>query len=105
MKKRTGTVKLAELWVISGGNDGSGCARRIIAMVSPSSADEPDDFASRALSTPPVRLTVTREGEATDIVTKGRHDPCVGIRGAPVVEAMMALVLADQKLLHRAQCG
>jgi chorismate synthase len=37
--------------------------------------------------------------------TKGRHDPCVGIRGAPVVEAMMALVLADQKLLHRAQCG
>jgi chorismate synthase len=35
----------------------------------------------------------------------GRHDPCVGIRGAPVVEAMMALVLADHKLLHRAQCA
>jgi chorismate synthase len=35
----------------------------------------------------------------------GRHDPCVGLRGAPVVEAMMALVLADHKLLHRAQCG
>jgi chorismate synthase len=49
--------------------------------------------------------TVTRDGEASEIVTKGRHDPCVGIRGAPVVEAMMALVLADQKLLHRAQCG
>jgi chorismate synthase len=49
--------------------------------------------------------TITRDGEATDIITKGRHDPCVGIRGAPVVEAMMALVLADQKLLHRAQCG
>ena len=49
--------------------------------------------------------TITRSGEATEIVTKGRHDPCVGIRGAPVVEAMMALVLADQKLLHRAQCG
>ncbi|MFO1240756.1 MAG: chorismate synthase [Sphingomonadaceae bacterium] len=49
--------------------------------------------------------TITREGEATEIVTKGRHDPCVGIRGAPVVEAMMALVLADQKMLHRAQCG
>ena len=49
--------------------------------------------------------TITRAGEATDIVTKGRHDPCVGIRGTPVVEAMMALVLADQKLLHRAQCG
>jgi chorismate synthase len=49
--------------------------------------------------------TVTNTGEATEIVTKGRHDPCVGIRGTPVVEAMMALVLADQKLLHRAQCG
>ena len=35
----------------------------------------------------------------------GRHDPCVGIRGAPVVEAMMALVLADHRLLHRGQCG
>ena len=49
--------------------------------------------------------TITREGEATEIRTKGRHDPCVGIRGVPVVEAMMALVLADQKLLHRAQNG
>ena len=49
--------------------------------------------------------TVTSDGEATQVVTKGRHDPCVGIRGAPVVEAMMALVLADQKLLHRAQMG
>ena len=43
-----------------------------------------------------------REVEAT---TRGRHDPCVGLRGAPVVEAMMALVLADHKLLHRGQCG
>jgi chorismate synthase len=49
--------------------------------------------------------TITPAGEATEIATKGRHDPCVGIRGTPVVEAMMALVLADQKLLHRAQCG
>jgi len=49
--------------------------------------------------------TITREGAAADIRTKGRHDPCVGIRGVPVVEAMMALVLADQALLHRAQCG
>lgn len=52
----------------------------------------------------PVR-TIDRAGEETEISTRGRHDPCVGIRGAPVVEAMMALVLADQKLLHRAQCG
>jgi chorismate synthase len=49
--------------------------------------------------------TINRAGEATEIRTRGRHDPCVGIRGVPVVEAMMALVLADQKLLHRAQCG
>ena len=49
--------------------------------------------------------TVTPTGEATEIVTKGRHDPCVGIRGAPVVEAMVALVLADHKLRHRAQCS
>lgn len=49
--------------------------------------------------------TINRDGAATEIRTKGRHDPCVGIRGVPVVEAMMALVLADQKLLHRAQCG
>ncbi len=49
--------------------------------------------------------TVTRAGEASEILTKGRHDPCVGIRGVPVVEAMVALVLADQALLHRAQTG
>jgi chorismate synthase len=49
--------------------------------------------------------TITREGQPTEIMTKGRHDPCVGIRGVPVVEAMVALVLADQALMHRAQCG
>ncbi len=49
--------------------------------------------------------TITRTGEATDIVTKGRHDPCVGIRAAPVMEAMVALVLADAMLMHRGQTG
>ena len=49
--------------------------------------------------------TIDRNGTATEIMTKGRHDPCVGIRGVPVVEAMVALVLADHKLLHRGQCG
>ncbi len=49
--------------------------------------------------------SITRDGAATEVMTKGRHDPCVGIRGVPVVEAMVALVLADQALLHRAQCG
>jgi chorismate synthase len=49
--------------------------------------------------------SINSGGEAVEVVTKGRHDPCVGIRGTPVVEAMMALVLADHKLLHRAQVG
>ena len=49
--------------------------------------------------------TITPAHEPVMIATKGRHDPCVAIRGVPVVAAMMALVLADQKLLHRAQCG
>ena len=49
--------------------------------------------------------TITREGVASEIVTKGRHDPCVGIRAAPVMEAMVAIVLADAKLQHRAQTG
>jgi chorismate synthase len=52
----------------------------------------------------PVR-GVTAAGEEVEIVTRGRHDPCVGIRAAPVGEAMMAVVLADQLLRHRAQCG
>lgn len=49
--------------------------------------------------------SINAAGEEKDAVTRGRHDPCVGIRGAPVVEAMVALVLADHKLLHRGQCG
>lgn len=51
------------------------------------------------------RETVNKNGEETEIVTKGRHDPCVGIRAVPVGEAMMACVLADQFLRHRGQCG
>jgi chorismate synthase len=49
--------------------------------------------------------TVDIHGKDTEIVTKGRHDPCVGIRAVPVGEAMMANVLADHLLRHRAQCG
>jgi len=49
--------------------------------------------------------TVDRQGRDTEIVTKGRHDPCVGIRAVPVGEAMLACVLADHMLRHRAQCG
>ena len=51
------------------------------------------------------RQTVTIQGEESEIVTKGRHDPCVGIRAVPVGEAMAALVLTDHLLQHRAQCG
>lgn len=51
------------------------------------------------------RRTVDADIQDTDIRTKGRHDPCVGIRAVPVGEAMMALVLADAMMQHRAQCG
>ncbi len=51
------------------------------------------------------RRTITRGGQHTDIVTKGRHDPCVGIRAVPVAEAMMACVLIDHLLLDRGQTG
>src|SRR5580704_10643239 len=51
------------------------------------------------------RRTVDRFGRETEIATKGRHDPCVGIRAVPVAEAMMACVLADHYLRHRAQLG
>ncbi|MBS7538717.1 chorismate synthase [Ancylobacter lacus] len=51
------------------------------------------------------RQTVTRHGENADILTKGRHDPCVGIRAVPVGEAMVACVLADHLLRHRGQVG
>lgn len=49
--------------------------------------------------------SVTREGENVDVMTRGRHDPCVGIRAVPVGEAMMACVLADHLLRHRGQVG
>ena len=51
------------------------------------------------------RKTITKSGENTEIITKGRHDPCVGIRAVPVGEAMMACVLLDHFLLHRGQIG
>jgi chorismate synthase len=51
------------------------------------------------------RDSVTRYGEAAEVLTKGRHDPCVGIRAVPVGEAMVACVLADHLLRHRAQVG
>ena len=51
------------------------------------------------------KKSITRSGKEVDVMTKGRHDPCVGIRAVPVGEAMLALVLADHTLLHRAQAG
>jgi chorismate synthase len=51
------------------------------------------------------RKSVDTDGNAVEVVTKGRHDPCVGIRAVPIAEAMMAIVLADHKMLHKAQCG
>lgn len=51
------------------------------------------------------RKTIDKQGHDTEIITKGRHDPCVGIRAVPVGEAMMAIVLADHFLRHRGQTG
>ncbi len=51
------------------------------------------------------RDTIDVAGEATQVITKGRHDPCVGIRATPIAEALLALVVIDLALRHRAQCG
>ena len=51
------------------------------------------------------RRTIDRAGQAATVETHGRHDPCVGIRATPIAEAMLALVLIDHALRHRAQCG
>jgi chorismate synthase len=51
------------------------------------------------------RRSINRHGEAITVGTEGRHDPCVGIRATPIAEAMLALVLMDHALRHRAQCG
>ena len=60
-------------------------------------------FVTASILTP--RQLIDRNGNEIDVVTKGRHDPCVGIRAVPIGEAMMAIVLADHYLRHRAQCG
>jgi len=51
------------------------------------------------------RASIDVEGHSTEVITKGRHDPCVGIRATPIAEAMLALVVMDHALRHRAQCG
>ena len=51
------------------------------------------------------RESIDMRGQSTEVITKGRHDPCVGIRATPIAEAMLALVVMDHALRHRAQCG
>ena len=51
------------------------------------------------------RESIDTQGRSTEVVTKGRHDPCVGIRATPIAEALLALVVMDHALRHRAQCG
>jgi len=51
------------------------------------------------------RPTIDVQGRPTEVITKGRHDPCVGIRATPIAEALLALVVMDHALRHRAQCG
>jgi chorismate synthase len=52
-----------------------------------------------------MRPSVNRAGEAVEVQTLGRHDPCVGIRATPIAEALLAIVLMDHCLRHRSQCG
>ena len=68
-----------------------------ITVVDRDQADQLDPHAARARS--------TCDGKPTMVETYGRHDPCVGIRATPIAEAMLALVLMDHALRHRAQCG
>ena len=56
-------------------------------------------------SIPTPGRTIDVAGEASEIATTGRHDPCVGLRAVPIVEAMLLLVLMDHALRHRAQCA
>jgi chorismate synthase len=51
------------------------------------------------------RESIDVHGQPAEVVTKGRHDPCVGIRATPIAEALLALVIMDHALRHRAQCG
>ena len=51
------------------------------------------------------RDTINTQGQPAEVITKGRHDPCVGIRATPIAEALLALVVMDHALRHRAQCG
>ena len=51
------------------------------------------------------RPSINTAGEPVEVITKGRHDPCVGIRATPILEALLALVVMDHALRHRAQCG
>ncbi len=72
------------------------------------STGQPVEVAVAFKPTSSLRLpgkTVDTSGQPVEIVTTGRHDPCVGIRAVPIVEAMLALVIMDHWLLHRAQCG
>ena len=86
------------------GDDGGGTGSAADSQPVASNSD-PDSGIDGGISTGnPIRLRVAFK-PTSSIGIKGRHDPCVAIRGAPVVEAMVALVLADHKLLHRGQCS
>ena len=51
------------------------------------------------------RQSINTAGDAVELITKGRHDPCVGIRATPIAEALLALVVMEHALRHRAQCA
>jgi chorismate synthase len=65
----------------------------------------PDGFLSNHAGGVLGGISTDKQGAPTVVATQGRHDPCVGIRATPIAEAMLALVLIDHALRHRAQCG
>ncbi|MGV3498040.1 MAG: chorismate synthase, partial [Hydrogenophaga sp.] len=68
-------------------------------------AHGPSPPAPAALPQSVPRESIDITGASTEVITKGRHDPCVGIRATPIAEALLALVVMDHALRHRAQCG
>ena len=102
----TGTENADEMWMGPNGVEfGSNHAGGILGGIS-TGQDIVCRFAVKPTSsilTP--RQTITKDGRDTELITKGRHDPCVGIRAVPVGEAMMACVILDHLLLHRGQIG
>ena len=103
----TGSENADEIFM---GNDGAPASPPTTPAASSAASPPARTSSPASRSSPPPRSSPPAApspstGEETEIVTKGRHDPCVGIRAVPVGEAMLACVILDHFLLHRGQVG